>query len=344
MQYKIFIATLILPGFFLFNNAAVAADEEVIVQSMPASKGIEVKKEKIIVGKIINPEDEKKRRQAEEKKRLKEERKLAKLKLKKQSENKKQSVNTTVEAMRQGATVPYLPKKTERTVVSTRELQKTSSGKYLFAGVELPENYRQVTIFGEAQATKAQAVALIKNNNPSPKLSCSVEDLVNFYWEEAEREGVRPDLALAQSVLETGSYAYGGDVHPSQNNFCGLGTTGGGVKGAKFSTPKLGVRAHIQHLLAYTQQKRPTTPIIDPRYELAHNIRLERGVVDTWYGLNGTWAMGSLYCEKIMAHHQKMLSLPGGSKQDSRSDKAEESAFEERKKSIKERVRDILQR
>ena len=151
-------------------------------------------------------------------------------------------------------------------------------------------------------------------------------------------------MALAQSLVETGTYAYGGDVHHKQNNFCGLGTTGGGVKGASFKTPELGVRAHIQHLLAYTQKKRPQTKIVDPRYELAHNIRLERGLVDTWYGLNGTWAMGSLYCEKIMATYQKMLAMPGGQAKKDKQDKADKKAKEKdkKKKSMRERVDELM--
>lgn len=217
-------------------------------------------------------------------------------------------------------------------------------GKSYFLGTELPAEYKNISIYGEAEASKKQAVALIKQNNPKVRLACSVEELVDLYWQEAEREGVRPDLALSQSLVETGTYAYGGDVQHHQNNFCGLGTTGGGVKGATFKTPELGVRAHIQHLLAYTQKKRPQTKIVDPRYELAHNIRMERGMVDTWYGLNGTWAMGSMYCEKIMATYQKMLAMPGGlekkkdKKQDKQADKQKDS---KKKKSMRQRLEEL---
>ena len=217
-------------------------------------------------------------------------------------------------------------------------------GKSYFLGTELPADYKKISIFGEAEATKKQAVAYIKQANPKVRLDCSVEELVDLYWQEAEREEVRPDLALAQSLVETGTYAYGGDVHHKQNNFCGLGTTGGGVKGASFKTPELGVRAHIQHLLAYTQKKRPQTKIVDPRYELAHNIRLERGLVDTWYGLNGTWAMGSLYCEKIMATYQKMLAMPDGQAKKDKQDKADKKAKQKdkKKKSMRERVDELM--
>lgn len=211
-----------------------------------------------------------------------------------------------------------------------------------FYDIELPENYQEIKIFGDSVATKGQAVALIKQYNPDVKLDCSVEELVDLYWTEAEREGVRPDLALAQALVETGYFRYGGDVHHNQNNFCGLGTTGNGVKGAKFKTPEIGVRAHIQHLLAYTQQKRPSTKIVDPRYELAHRIRLERGVVDTWYGLNGTWAMGSQYCEKIMVNYQRMLAMQADDFTEPAKDKEEKSQTD--KKNNPHRMRELVER
>ena len=236
------------------------------------------------------------------------------------------------------------PKINQQATAKQSNMLVEKDGKSYFLGTELPADYKKISIFGEAEATKKQAVAYIKQANPKVRLDCSVEELVDLYWQEAEREEVRPDLALAQSLVETGTYAYGGDVHHKQNNFCGLGTTGGGVKGASFKTPELGVRAHIQHLLAYTQKKRPQTKIVDPRYELAHNIRLERGLVDTWYGLNGTWAMGSLYCEKIMATYQKMLAMPGGQAKKDKQDKVDKKAKQKdkKKKSMRERVDELM--
>ena len=236
------------------------------------------------------------------------------------------------------------PKSNKQATPKQSSMLVEKDGKSYFLGTELPADYKKISIFGEAEATKKQAVAYIKQANPKVRLDCSVEELVDLYWQEAERENVSPDLALAQSLVETGTYAYGGDVHHKQNNFCGLGTTGGGVKGASFKTPELGVRAHIQHLLAYTQKKRPQTKIVDPRYELAHNIRLERGLVDTWYGLNGTWAMGSLYCEKIMATYQKMLAMPGGQAKKDKQDKADKKAKQKdkKKKSMRERVDELM--
>ena len=193
-----------------------------------------------------------------------------------------------------------------------KELPKpkvTPVKKEYFRGMELPANYKSISIFGSSVTTKGQAINLIKANSSNVKLDCSIEDIVNLYWFEAEREGVRPDIALAQALVETGYFGYGGTVKPKQNNFCGLGTTGKKVKGAKFKSPEIGVRAHIQHLLAYSVMKKPSTNIVDPRYDLAHAIRKERGFIDKWSGLQGTWAMGSQYCEKIMVIYQAMLGM-----------------------------------
>ncbi|WP_299448348.1 glucosaminidase domain-containing protein [uncultured Phascolarctobacterium sp.] len=230
------------------------------------------------------------------------------------------------------------------TAKNVKPMLVEQDGKSYFLGTELPQDYKNISIYGEAAAYKEQAVALIKQNNPNVRLACSVEELVDLYWQEAEREGVRPDLALCQSLVETGTYAYGGDVHHNQNNFCGLGTTGGGVKGAVFKTPEIGVRAHIQHLLAYTQNKRPKTAIVDPRYELAHKIRMERGVVNTWYGLNGTWAMGALYCEKIMATYQKMLAMQVKIPKEKQEAKNKKKQDKQDKKShrMRERIQEML--
>ena len=94
--------------------------------------------------------------------------------------------------------------------------------------IVLRENYSDVPIFGEAVATQAQMVNFIKKRNPAPKLNCTVEQLVKLYYDEAGREGIRPDIAICQAIKETGVWNYGGDVIPEQNNYCGLGTTGGG--------------------------------------------------------------------------------------------------------------------
>lgn len=168
--------------------------------------------------------------------------------------------------------------------------------------IVLRENYSDVPIMGEPVATQDQMVNYINKRNPAPKLNCTVKQLVHLYYLEGGREGIRPDIALCQAIKETGVWAYGGDVIPEQNNFCGLGTTGGGVKGEFFATPQLGVRAHIQHLLSYASKRPPRVEVVDPRYELIKKFRPQIfGKLTKWTELNGVWAVpGNHYGEDIL--------------------------------------------
>lgn len=164
------------------------------------------------------------------------------------------------------------------------------------------------SILGTPIASQEQCVEYLLQNNPSPRLSVSPEEIVAYYYEEAGREGIRPDVAFAQALIETGFFRYGGDVVPEQNNFCGLGTTGGGVRGGYFPTAQIGVRAHIQHLLAYTSTRRPAMPLVDPRYDLVRNAYGSR-TLNNWADLNGRWAApGTYYGQKILSLFQAIVN------------------------------------
>lgn len=171
-----------------------------------------------------------------------------------------------------------------------------------------------VTIFGPAEATEEQMTAYILRRNPQPKLNGTVEEIVRAYYVEAGREGIRPDVALCQALKETGFFGYGGDVSPKQNNFCGLGATGNHEPGARFATIELGVRAHIQHLLAYASAHRPQEAVVDPRYELVVQNHPEiHGKIQRWTGLNGVWAVpGTRYGQDILQIWQQ-AKAPDGS-------------------------------
>lgn len=160
----------------------------------------------------------------------------------------------------------------------------------------------EILICGQAELSPAAIATYIKNCNPEPKLNCSVEELINYYYDEGSNEGIRPDIAICQAIKETGCFSYGGDVFPEQNNYCGLGATGRGEKGWSFSSPREGVRAHIQHLLVYASTQMPKKEIVDPRYNLVKETHPEIfGRVTTWVGLNEKWAVpGKHYGEDIL--------------------------------------------
>ncbi len=151
------------------------------------------------------------------------------------------------------------------------------------------------SIIGTPLASQEQCVRYLLSNNPNPDITVSPQQLVSYYYEEGEREGIRPDVAFAQALKETGFFRYGGDVIPQQNNFCGLGTT-------------VGVRAHIQHLLAYSSTREPSEPVIDPRYQLVRDSYGTR-TLGTWEDLNGRWAVpGYTYGQSILSMFRAMLT------------------------------------
>lgn len=124
---------------------------------------------------------------------------------------------------------------------------------------------------GEVQATAGQMALFCRSKNPAPKLTaCSLEELAEMFLEEGKAEGVRGDVAFAQSLHETGYFQFGGIVQPSQNNYGGIGALNGNSTGqaASFPDPRTGVRAQIQHLKAYASTEALANACVDPRFSL----------------------------------------------------------------------------
>lgn len=138
-------------------------------------------------------------------------------------------------------------------------------------GVKTAMTEDKTAIMGAAQATVQQMTLYCRSQNAAPQLtSCSLDQLAQFFIEEGEAEGVRGDVAFAQSLLETGFFSYGGIVQPVQNNFAGIGALNGNAAGqaASFPDARTGVRAQIQHLKAYASKDALKRACIDPRFAL----------------------------------------------------------------------------
>lgn len=161
-----------------------------------------------------------------------------------------------------------------------------------------PEN--SIAIMGTAKATAAQMKAYIATHNSNKKW----QDIVDIYLEEGKAEGVKGDIAFAQSCLETGNFKFTGDVAEEQNNFAGIGTTGGGVKGHSFPDVRTGVRAQIQHLKAYASKEALKNVCVDPRFNL-----VTRGSATTVDALGGKWAMGTGYGKNITRIYSNILAI-----------------------------------
>ena len=157
-------------------------------------------------------------------------------------------------------------------------------------------------IMGKSAATAEQMKSYLKKKNPS--VAQAVLDVIPFYLSEGEAEGVRGDIAFAQSCLETGNFTFSGSaVSLKQNNFCGLGVTQRGKTGLSFDTPQLGIRAQVQHLKAYASTDKLRNALIDPRFRY-----VKRGCAPCveWLGQKENpqgkgWAAGEKYGEKILS-------------------------------------------
>ncbi len=168
-------------------------------------------------------------------------------------------------------------------------------------------------IMGNATATAEQMKAYLKAKNPG--VAQFVLDMIPLYLSEGKAEGVRGDIAFAQSCLETGNFTFSGSaVTLSQNNFCGMGVTSNGMKGNSFETPQIGIRAQVQHLKAYASTDALKNACIDPRFKY-----VTRGCAEyvEWLGQKENpagkgWAAGAGYGEKILSILKGILGTAGG--------------------------------
>ena len=132
-------------------------------------------------------------------------------------------------------------------------------GKYPIMGASSIQLEQMIAYF-EEQEEKYPAKILGEGGAPD------IETFCRIYYEEAVKEGVRPEVAFAQTMKETGWLQYGGDAKIEQYNFAGLGTTGGGVPGNSYPDVRTGVRAQIQHLKAYATDDKLEGECVDDRY------------------------------------------------------------------------------
>ena len=148
-------------------------------------------------------------------------------------------------------------------------------------------------IMGRGQIHPLDMAAFLLESNPGANLGF-VQQLAIIYAEEAAIEGVNHDIAFAQMCLETGFLAFGNLVQPEQNNFAGLGAIGPGQPGLSFEEPRIGVRAHIQHLKAYASDAPLEQELVNPRFRF-----VRRASAPSIKGLSGTWAADRSYDVKI---------------------------------------------
>jgi peptidoglycan hydrolase CwlO-like protein len=162
----------------------------------------------------------------------------------------------------------------------------------------------------------AQMAAWIRAKDYSPRIQTSIDDLAQIYVEEGTAEGVRGDLAFAQSVIETGGFRSSPD-----NNFAGLGWCDSCSGGTRFPTPRDGVRAQIQHLKNYADSSSRASGLANPpspywyssdpataaRY---FDTFFAKGWAPTWNDMgHGNWATDRAYSGKVLGVYASMVEF-----------------------------------
>ena len=137
----------------------------------------------------------------------------------------------------------------------------------------------------------------------------TIERFAQIFYEEANAEGVKAEVAFTQCMKETGFLKYGGDVLPNQYNFAGIGATGA-VHGASFKDVRTGIRAQIQHLKAYASTSPLNNACVDPRFNL---VTRNTAPYVEWLGIkenpNGYgWATAKNYGYDIVGMVKVLLS------------------------------------
>ena len=177
-------------------------------------------------------------------------------------------------------------------------------GTYLIEGKKEVTVNQMVNYFKQSKKTYPKD-ALGKGG------ASTIEQFCQIYYEEAEKENIKAEVAFVQSMKETGWLQFGGSVKIEQYNFAGLGSTTAGVTGETFHNVREGVRAQIQHLKAYGSTQQLNQKCVDTRFQYVtrgSSIYVEwLGIPNNPYGKG--WAADDGYGVKIVNMIKNMKKM-----------------------------------
>src|SRR5659263_682474 len=141
-------------------------------------------------------------------------------------------------------------------------------------------------IAGYSMVTPAQLDAELSYVNPGH----IHPEIAQLYVTWGSRFGIKADLAFSQMLHETNYLRYTGDVRSWQNNFAGIGATGGGNPGNYFPSAEAGVIAHYAHLAWYVYPNH-VNEYCNSAWDPRHFGTTHRNTVRTLRDLGGQWAV-----------------------------------------------------
>ena len=191
-----------------------------------------------------------------------------------------------------------------------------------------------VPVMGPNVLSAAQLANWYRATKRTPAIPVSIDQFTQYYIDEGRAEGVRGDLAFAQSIVETGYLGFVGSiVKPENYNYAGMGACDSCNSGRQFPSAQVGVRAQIQHLKNFADPTsraarlahppvvewygRRSTGVLDPALAITNfDTFFAKGHAPTWnqMGGPGKWASAPSYATAILQVYNRMLvfnGLPG---------------------------------
>jgi hypothetical protein len=184
-----------------------------------------------------------------------------------------------------------------------------------------PPPVTPTSVMGPSRLTSDQIAAWFRAEFPGTRpfmANASPEQLAALFVWEGAQEGVRADVAFAQSVVETNWFTYGNQVQWWQNNYAGLGACDSCHGGIVFPSPRSGIRAQIQHLRNYADAASRTSNLHNPPVPELYNPAsrfntfFKKGAAPDWTQMgNGNWASSTTYANTVLTMYNRMLAYNG---------------------------------
>ncbi len=166
-----------------------------------------------------------------------------------------------------------------------------------------------VTLMGSPSLSADEVTAWFLGTRRKFQLSegTTMTDLVRLFYDEGKTVNIKPDVAFAQAIIETGSFG-----HAADNNYSGIGACDScDGKQPGFPTARDGVRGQVQLLRAYADKNvtaadlgNPPSPTIWGTGEGAaqrFETFVHKGRAPTWNAMGaGNWATDPNYSYKVL--------------------------------------------
>ena len=188
-----------------------------------------------------------------------------------------------------------------------------------------------VPVMGTNRLSALQLANWYRATNRTAAIPVSIDQLASYYIAEGRAEGVRGDLAFAQSIIETGYFGFVGSiVKPENYNYAGMGACDSCNSGRQFPTARVGVRAQIQHLRNFADPTsrasglahppvvewygKRSNGVLDPVLAVYNfDTFFAKGTAPTWNEMGGPqkWASTPTYGPVILSIFNRMLTFNG---------------------------------